>query len=99
MLYVIVRLANSPCKVGWYADVPCGLDFMFMNDMFISDFGAAYPIIISMIQRVPDHRNARQVRSELKAISTPVCKGRVRRCIINRKKGSQVGSMLRCDCL
>jgi predicted enzyme related to lactoylglutathione lyase len=62
---------------------------MFMNDMFISDFGAAYPIIISMIQRVPDHRNARQVRSELKAISTPVCKGRVRRCIMNRKKSAK----------
>jgi hypothetical protein len=42
---------------------------MFMNDMFRSDFGAAYPITISVIQRVPDHRNARQVRSdhELKA--------------------------------
>jgi hypothetical protein len=42
---------------------------MFMNDMFMNDFGAAYPIIVSVIQRVPDHRNARQVTSdqELKA--------------------------------
>jgi hypothetical protein len=60
----ILRFANAPCKVGWYADVPCVLDFMFMNDMFMSDFGAVYPIIISVIQRVPDHRNARQVRSD-----------------------------------
>jgi hypothetical protein len=33
---------------------------MFMNDLFMSDFGAVYPIIISVIQSVPDHRNARQ---------------------------------------
>jgi hypothetical protein len=48
-----------------------------MNDMFMSDFGAAYPITISVIQRVPDHRNARQVTSdhELKQVSTPVCQG------------------------
>ena len=35
-----------------------------MNDMFMSDFGAVYPIIICMIHSVPDHRNARQVRSD-----------------------------------
>ena len=42
---------------------------MFMNDMFMNDFGVANPIIISMMQRVPDDPNARQVRSdrELKA--------------------------------
>jgi hypothetical protein len=91
---------------------------MFMNDMFMSDVGAAYPIIISMIQRVPDHRNARQVGSdhELKArLDTRSSRGRgIRRCIrfapplFSPKdlafqscigKGSQVGSMLRCDCL
>jgi hypothetical protein len=56
-----------------------------MNDMFMSDFGAAYPIIISVIQRVPDHRNAQQVRSDddLKAgLDTRMSRGRgVRRCI------------------
>ena len=65
----ILRFANVPCKVGRCADVPWAPEFMFMNDVFMSDFGAAYTIIISMIQRVSDHRNARQVGSdhELKA--------------------------------
>src|SRR6202795_2512928 len=56
-----------------------------MNDMFMSHFGAAYPITISVIERVPDHRNARQVTSdhELKAaLDTRMSRGRgVRRCI------------------
>jgi hypothetical protein len=88
--------------------VPCVLDFMFMNDMFMSDFGA----------RVLNNRNARQAGSdhELKArLDTCSSRGRgIRRCIsfapplFSRKdlafqscigKSSQVGSMLRCDCL
>jgi hypothetical protein len=35
-----------------------------MNEMFMSDFGAAYPIKISVIQRIPGHRNARRVTSD-----------------------------------
>jgi hypothetical protein len=35
---------------------------MFMNDVFMNDLGAAYPITTSIIDVVPDNRNA-QVRN------------------------------------
>jgi hypothetical protein len=37
------------------------VDFMFMNDVFINDFGAAYQI--AMIRRVPEAQRA-QVRND-----------------------------------
>jgi hypothetical protein len=43
-------------------------DFMFMNDVFINDFGAAYQI--AMIERVPEAQRA-QVRN-LRRLEAPL---------------------------
>ena len=44
---------------------------MFMNDVFINDFGAAYQI--TMIQRVPEAQRA-QVRND-RRLETPLVTG------------------------
>jgi hypothetical protein len=48
-----------------------------MNDMFMSDFGAAYPIITSVIQRAPTiaMRDKSRAITSSKQVSTPVCQG------------------------
>jgi hypothetical protein len=48
-----------------------------MNDMFMSDFGAAYPIITSVIQRAPTiaMRDKSRAITSSSRVSTPVCQG------------------------